>query len=155
VLRPKASFAAVAKRASDAGAEERKSGGLLGELTFAELSAREPHLVKPVLGLPAAGGVTPLVHSATGYHIVTLEAKVAPRPMTLDEARTRIAKELRQERGDPLMKSLLVDLGRKAGVRYFVTEMPARRPPAPGSPAASAPAPAAAPAPAPAAPGGR
>jgi hypothetical protein len=102
-------LARTLSRAPDAGA-----GGMLGSFARGELP---PELEAPAFGL-RPGGVSDVVKSPYGYHVLKADAREPARTRGLEECRAQIRTRLTQERSDRAVKAFVRELLETAKVNY-------------------------------------
>jgi parvulin-like peptidyl-prolyl isomerase len=113
---PKA-FEALARSLSKA--PEGPSGGLMGVFSRGQLP---PDLEAPAFALPE-GGVSDVVHTSLGYHILRVDSRTEARRQSLDEAEGRIRGMLLRESSDRKVREFVSALMARAKVNHAAAQL--------------------------------
>lgn len=106
------SFETLARTQSRA--PDAVSGGMMGSFSRGELP---PELEQPAFAL-RQGGVSDVVKSPYGYHVLKADAREPARTRGLEECRAEIRSRLTQERSDRAVKVFVRELLETAKVNY-------------------------------------
>jgi parvulin-like peptidyl-prolyl isomerase len=101
---------------------EAAKGGLMGTFTRGQLPAE---LEAAAFAVPE-GGVSEIVESSLGFHILKVESRQAAREESLDQARLRIRVLLEREKADRNVRQFVSDLMARAKVNHEAAILPAR-----------------------------
>lgn len=110
-----AKFEEMAKKYSDDKASKDK-GGALGIIRRGET---DPEFESQVFKLKP-GEISPPIRSTFGYHLVKLERKEPQKQMSFEEAREMAKKDLKEEKEEVYIKSLLEELNKKYNPRLYL-----------------------------------
>lgn len=113
-----ADFATVARRVSrdpSAGA-----GGLQGELSRADL----PQAFAEVIFALAPGEVSRVIEAEYGYHLFQVTERLPAEVVPLAQARDEIARQLKRERADRLLTSLVGEARDRYDVEVYARNLP-------------------------------
>jgi len=110
-------FEKVAKEYSD-NAESANAGGLVGELSLAQLQRDMPEIAV-AMGAMKVGDVSPVIERSEGFFIVRLDARAEGRDVTYDEARDSIKHTLRSQKLALEQQKYLVELKDKAYIKTY------------------------------------
>jgi peptidyl-prolyl cis-trans isomerase C len=116
------SFEALARAQSKA--PEAPSGGLMGTFSRTELP---PDLEAAAFALPA-GGMSDVLHTSLGYHILRVDSRTEARKASLDESETRVRDKLLREASDQKVRQFVSELMARAKVNHAAAQFPSRRP---------------------------
>jgi len=106
-------FAELAKELS-----EGPSGPNGGDLGFFEKDRMAPSVAEAAFALEP-GGISPVVKSQFGYHVIKVEERRGAGTMSLDEADGRIRQTLVNQKAAATTTALLETLGEKADIAFY------------------------------------
>lgn len=110
------SFATLARVLSHS--PEASAGGLMGHFRRGELP---PELEAAAFGLPV-GGLSEVVSSPLGYHVLKMEAREAARDQGIDDCRQRIRALLTQQKSEQSVRMFVRSLLARAKVNHEAAE---------------------------------
>jgi len=116
------SFEALARAQSKA--PEAASGGLMGTFSRTELP---PDLEAAAFALPA-GGMSDVLHTSLGYHILRVDSRTQARKASLDESEARLRDKLLREASDQRVRQFVSELMARAKVNHAAAQPPSRLP---------------------------
>jgi parvulin-like peptidyl-prolyl isomerase len=116
------SFEALARARSKA--PEASAGGLMGTFSRAELP---PDLEAAAFALPA-GGMSDVLHTSLGYHILRVDSRTSAKKASLDESESRVRGTLLRESSDQKVRQFVSELMARAKVNHAAAQLPLRRP---------------------------
>ncbi|HEY6547958.1 MAG TPA: peptidylprolyl isomerase [Vicinamibacteria bacterium] len=116
------SFEALARAQSKA--PEATAGGLMGTFARTQLP---PDLEAAAFALPA-GGMSDVLHTSLGYHILRVDSRTEARKVSLDESLTRVREKLMREASDQKVRQFVSELMARAKVNHAAAQFPPRRP---------------------------
>jgi parvulin-like peptidyl-prolyl isomerase len=94
-----------------------------GDLGYFARGRLVPELEEPVFHL-REGEISPVLKTKGGFHIFKLEDRIERRLLEYDEARERIKKTLKAEKGNELYKALEEKLFKKYEVKIYKDQIP-------------------------------
>jgi parvulin-like peptidyl-prolyl isomerase len=112
LLKEPRSFGALAQTLSRG--PEAGAGGLMGTFARGELP---PELEKAAFDLQV-GRTTDVVESPLGFHVLRVEAREPAQEQPLEECRTRLAAQVRQEKADRAVREYVAGLRARAKVNH-------------------------------------
>lgn len=112
-----ATFAEAAAEYSD-NKETAAAGGLVGELSVAEVEAEMPEIAAAIKKL-STGEVTPVVERPEGFFIIKLDEREEGQELSYEEARDRIKRLLTTQKLALEQKKYLQELKAKAYIKTF------------------------------------
>ena len=116
------SFEALARLRSKA--PEASAGGLMGTFSRGQLP---PDLEAAAFALPA-GGMSDVLHTSLGYHILRVDSRTDARRASLDESESRVRETLLRESSDQKVRQFVSELMARAKVNHAAAQLPPPRP---------------------------
>jgi peptidyl-prolyl cis-trans isomerase C len=115
-------FEALARARSKA--PEAADGGLMGTFPRGQLP---PDLEAAAFALPA-GGMSDVLHTALGYHVLRVDSRTTARRQSLDESEVQVRGTLLRESSDQKVRQFVSELMARAKVNHAAAQLPLRRP---------------------------
>ena len=115
-------FEALARTRSKA--PEASAGGLMGTFSRGQLP---PDLEAAAFALPA-GGMSDVLHTSLGYHILRVDSRTSAKKASLDESESRVRGTLLRESSDQKVRQFVSELMARAKVNHAAAQLPSRRP---------------------------
>jgi parvulin-like peptidyl-prolyl isomerase len=116
------SFEALARARSKA--PEASAGGLMGKFSRGQLP---PDLEAAAFALPD-GGMSDVLHTSLGYHILRVDSRTDARRASLDESEDRVRGILLRESSDQKVRQFVSELMARAKVNHAAAQLPSRHP---------------------------
>jgi parvulin-like peptidyl-prolyl isomerase len=114
------SFESIAREQSKG--PEAETGGLMGTFARGQLPQE---LEAAAFALPK-GGLSPIVETTLGFHVLRAEERQAAREETLDEAAPRIRALLERQKAERNVRQFVSELMAKAKVNHAAATAPTR-----------------------------
>jgi peptidyl-prolyl cis-trans isomerase C len=116
------SFEALARARSKA--PEASAGGLMGTFARGQLPR---DLEEAAFALPE-GGMSDVLRTSLGYHILRVDSRTNARRAGLDESEGRVRGTLLRESSDQLVRQFVSELMARAKVNHAAAQLPSRNP---------------------------